>query len=88
MSTQIPPNLSLRDKGLIVAVICRARMPLPLLFPPAAAAAIKTTVVGTGLYTFLLSPFRGSSGAKSITKHVKLAVARSLLENLTIAQSQ
>ena len=41
-----------------------------------------------GLYTFVLAPFRGPSGAKSMANHVKLAMSRKLLESMTVAQIQ
>lgn len=45
-------------------------------------------LVGSALYTLLLSPFRGQAGAPTIKNHVKLAVIRSMIEYMTIPQSQ
>ena len=83
-------GLPLWDKFVIVYALSRVGKRLPSFSRSRIAGQLNGTYysVTHGLYTFLLSPFRGSAGAKTVKRHVTLAMERKLIEAMTIAQLQ
>lgn len=85
MSTRYPTTLSFWEKVVLIYALFRACKNSPSRVMHHFTEA---TAVGSGFGALILSPFRGKDGAPTVFTHVKLAIGRAFMRNISIAQSQ